>query len=390
MSISAYFGPFGGQFVPETLKKPLDELEGAFNEVQQDPSFQKELSEYLRTYAGRPTPLYKAQHLLPESRVDLYLKREDLLHGGAHKTNNCLGQGLLAQRMGKTRLIAETGAGQHGVATAMVGALLGIKTVIYMGSVDMKRQEMNVFRMRLMGANVIPVSYGSGTLKDAINEALRDWIANVRDTFYVFGTVAGPHPYPQIVRSFQKIIGEEAQEQLLKLGKDLPDYVVAAVGGGSNAIGIFAPFINNSKVSLIGVEAAGEGITTRRHASTLTQGRIGILHGAKSFLLQSDEGQILQTHSISAGLDYPGVGPEHSYLKEHQLATYVSVTDREAVDAFQLLCKREGIIPALESAHAIAYALQLAEQHKNVPKKILVNLSGRGDKDLHSVMDYLS
>ena len=389
MPMNQFFGDFGGQYVPETLKFPLDELENAYLKYKDDKDFNDKLNYYLDNYAGRPTPLYKTENFSSNKMVNIYLKREDLLHGGAHKTNNCLGQVLLAKYMGKTRLIAETGAGQHGIATAMIGALFGIKTVIYMGEVDMKRQEPNVLRMHLMGADVIPVTHGTCTLKDAINEAMRDWIANVENTFYVFGTVAGPHPYPTIVRDFQKIIGQEAKLQFQKYNGKNPDYVIAAVGGGSNAMGIFHSFIGEKDVKLIGVEAAGDGIDTEYHASTITKGRIGVLHGSKSYLLQSDEGQILDTHSISAGLDYPGVGPEHSYLKENKLAEYVTITDSEAVKAFKRLCQTEGILPALESSHALAQALKIANNYKdNKEINIIVNLSGRGDKDIASVKHF--
>jgi tryptophan synthase beta chain len=341
----------------------------------------------LTHYAGRPTPLYRCRNLLPEGGSRLYLKREDLLHGGAHKTNQALGQGLLARRMGKRRLIAETGAGQHGVATALTGAVLGLETRVYMGAVDMERQKQNVFRMRLMGAEVVPVTTGSQTLKDAINEALRDWSASYEHTHYLLGTVAGPHPFPLMVRDLQRVIGDEARAQLLESEGRLPDLVIASVGGGSNAMGIFTAFVPDQQVELLGVEAAGEGLETGRHCATLSRGRPGVLHGAYSFTLQNDEGQIGESHSISAGLDYPGVGPEHAWLKETGRASYTTCTDADALRAFSALARAEGIIPALESAHALAAALERAKQP--TPQLILVNLSGRGDKDLETVLRHL-
>ena len=384
MQLDGKFGDYGGAFVPQILLPALEQLEAAFLEARADPEFQRELEELLRDYAGRPTPLYRCRNLTP-SATRIYLKREDLLHGGAHKTNQVLAQGMLARRMGKTRLIAETGAGQHGVATALVGAMLGFETTIYMGAVDVERQRPNVLRMQLMGAEVVPVKTGSQTLKDAINEALRDWSASFETTHYLLGTAAGPHPYPTMVREFQRVIGREARAQILAAEGRLPDAVVACVGGGSNAIGIFADFIADANVALIGVEAGGEGIASGKHGATLAAGRAGILHGARSLVLRDDDGQILETHSISAGLDYPGVGPEHAFLKESGRARYVAVNDREAVAAFELLARREGIIPALESAHAVAHAVALA-QGNDPPEVLLVNLSGRGDKDLDKML----
>ncbi|HEV8150355.1 MAG TPA: tryptophan synthase subunit beta [Gemmatimonadales bacterium] len=388
MRQSGRFGRFGGTYVPEILMPALEQLEAAFLDAQEDAGFQRELRELLTHYAGRPTPLYRCRNLLADSPARLYLKREDLLHGGAHKTNQALGQGLLAQRMGKTRLIAETGAGQHGVATALTGAVLGLPTRVYMGAVDMERQKQNVFRMRLMGAEVVPVTTGSQTLKDAINEALRDWSASYDTTHYLLGTVAGPHPFPVMVRDFQRVIGDEARAQLLEAEGSLPDLVIASVGGGSNAMGIFTAFIPDEQVRLLGVEAAGEGLQTGRHCATLERGRPGVLHGAYSFTLQDAEGQIGESHSISAGLDYPGVGPEHSWLKEKGRATYTTCTDAEALDAFGALARAEGIIPALESAHALAAALRVARAERR-SQIILVNLSGRGDKDLETVLQHL-
>jgi tryptophan synthase beta chain len=387
MQLPVRFGRFGGTFVPEILMPALEELEAAFLASRSDPGFQRELSELLATYAGRPTPLYRCRNLLGDTATRLYLKREDLLHGGAHKTNQALGQGLLARRMGKTRLIAETGAGQHGVATALTGAVLGIKTRVYMGELDMERQKPNVFRMQLMGAEVVPVTTGSRTLKDAINEALRDWSASYETTHYLLGTVAGPHPFPTVVRDFQRIIGDEAREQILQIEGRLPDLAIASVGGGSNAMGLFTAFLGDGSVRLLGVEAAGDGLDTGRHCATLERGSPGVLHGAYSYTLQDDEGQIGESHSISAGLDYPGVGPEHAWLQETGRATYTSCTDREALDAFQVLARAEGILPALESAHALAAALR--EARSAAPQVILMNLSGRGDKDLETVLRHL-
>jgi len=389
MKLAGRFGRFGGSFVPEILMPALEQLEAAFLIAKEDPAFQRDLDDLLRHYAGRPTPLYRCRNLAAASASKIYLKREDLLHGGAHKTNQALGQGLLARRMGKSRLIAETGAGQHGVATALTGAVLGLRTRIYMGAVDMERQKQNVFRIRLMGAEVVPVTTGSQTLKDAINEALRDWSASYEDTHYVLGTVAGPHPFPLMVRDFQRIIGDEAREQMLDAEGALPDVVIASVGGGSNAMGIFTAFIADEAVRLLGVEAAGEGLETGRHCATLTTGRPGVLHGAYSITLQDDEGQIGESHSISAGLDYPGVGPEHAYLQDTGRASYTTCTDTEALAAFGALARLEGIIPALESAHALSVGLREAEQ-ASPPATILVNLSGRGDKDLETVLSHTS
>lgn len=385
-----YFGVYGGRFVPETLMPLLFELEKAYSEALKDRSFWKEWEKLLKEYAGRPTPLYYAKNLSHYlgGHIKIYLKREDLLHTGAHKLNNTIGQVLLAKKMGKTRIIAETGAGQHGVATATACALLGLKCVVYMGAKDVERQALNVFRMRLLGAEVIPVESGTQTLKDAINEALRDWVTNVKDTFYVIGSVVGPHPYPRMVRDFQSIIGKETKKQILQKEKRLPDFVLACVGGGSNAMGIFYPFVKYPQVKLIGVEAAGHGLNTDHHSATLTAGEPGVLHGMLTYLLQDKVGQIKGAHSIAPGLDYPGVGPEHSFFKESGRAQYVAVTDDEALEAFQILSEKEGIIPALESAHAIAYLIKIA---KDLPKGalVVVNLSGRGDKDVASVREYL-
>ena len=383
------FGPFGGTYAPETLMPAIAELRAAYAEARHDPKFQDLLDRLARDYVGRPTPLYFAPNLTARGGgARIFLKREDLAHTGAHKINNALGQGLLAKRMGKRRIIAETGAGQHGVATATVCAMLGLECVVYMGEVDIARQAPNVFRMKLLGAEVRPVASGSRTLKDAINEAIRDWVTNVETTFYIIGSVVGMHPYPLIARDFQTVIGREARVQCLdQLGR-LPDAVVACVGGGSNAMGIFHPFVEDREVELIGVEAAGHGIASGRHAATLVAGRVGVLHGSRSYMLQDEDGQVLEAHSISAGLDYPGVGPEHAYLKETGRARYVGVTDEEALEGFQVLCHTEGIIPALESAHAISYALRLAAE-RPADQAILVNLSGRGDKDLQTAADAL-
>jgi tryptophan synthase beta chain len=363
---------------------PLAEIEEAFLELRDDPGFRAELDELLRTYAGRPTPLYHARNLSARVHRDVFLKREDLLHGGAHKTNNTVGQGLLARRLGKARIIAETGAGQHGVATAMVGALLGLAVEIYMGRTDIERQQPNVRRMELFGARVHAVESGAATLKDAINEAMRDWITNAQDTYYLFGTAAGPHPFPRIVRHFQSVIGREAREQVLAATGALPEAVIACVGGGSNAIGIFSAFLDDAGVALLGAEAAGEGLETGRHAATLERGEDGVFHGMRSAFLQDNDGQIAETHSIAAGLDYPGVGPEHAHLRETGRARYAGVTDREALDAFGLLAREEGILGALESCHAVALALREAERFSE-GSRLLVNLSGRGDKDLDAV-----
>jgi tryptophan synthase beta chain len=367
----------------------LDELTAAYEQAKADAAFWAEFDALSRDYSGRPTPLYLAERLSSHcGGARIFLKREDLAHTGAHKINNALGQGLLARRMGKHRIIAETGAGQHGVAAAAVCALLGLECIVYMGEEDVRRQSLNVFRMKLMGAEVKPVAAGSRTLKDAINEAMRDWVTNVRNSYYLLGSVVGPHPYPSMVRDFQSVIGKETKEQMLAKCNRLPDYVIACVGGGSNAIGIFHPFLNDKEVKLIGVEAAGKGLTTGEHAASLAAGRIGVLHGAKSYVLQDNNGQITETHSISAGLDYPGVGPEHSYLKDSGRATYVAVSDKEALDAFQLLCRTEGIPPALEPAHAIFYATKLACSLSE-EQIIVVNLSGRGDKDMDIVVEAL-
>lgn len=378
------FGEFGGMFVPEILMPALQQLEDAFVTALSDEEFQSEFQALLRDYAGRPTPLTLARNFSPNKQVKLYLKREDLLHGGAHKTNQVLGQTLLAKRMGKKEIIAETGAGQHGVATAIACSLLGLKCRIYMGEKDCARQQPNVFRMELMGARVIPVSAGSGTLKDAVNEALRDWSATYLDAHYLLGTAAGPHPYPTMVREFQKMIGEEARQQFFEKEQELPDYAIACVGGGSNAIGLFHDFIPHKSVKLIGVEPAGKGLETNQHGATLTKGAKGILHGTHTYVMQDQDGQIEESYSVSAGLDYPAVGPQHAYLKSIGRVEYVSVTDDEALDAFKRLSKTEGIIPALESSHALAYAFKLA-QTLNTPTSIVVNLSGRGDKDLEYV-----
>ena len=380
-----HFGLHGGRFVPETLMTSLEELEAAYQALKEDDGFQARLSHYLNTYVGRPTALYFAENLTRQfGGARIYLKREDLAHTGAHKINNALGQGLLAQRMGKRRIIAETGAGQHGVATATACAMLGLDCLVYMGEEDMRRQAINVYRMRLLGAEVRPVASGSRTLKDAINEAIRDWVTNVETTHYLLGSVVGPHPYPMMVRDFQSVIGEEARRQILEAEGRLPDYAVACVGGGSNSMGLFYPFLNDTEVKLVGVEAAGDGIDTGKHAATLSAGRPGVLHGAMSYLLQDEHGQVQETHSISAGLDYPGVGPEHSHLKDTGRAEYTAVTDSQALEGFHLLSRSEGIIPALEPSHAIYYVSRLAP---TLPQDaiILVCLSGRGDKDVDTV-----
>jgi tryptophan synthase beta chain len=384
-----YFGKYGGRFVPETLMPVLDELTIAYKQAKADAAFWAEFDSLSRDYSGRPTPLYLAERLTEHcGGAQVLLKREDLAHTGAHKINNALGQGLLARRMGKRRIIAETGAGQHGVATAAVCAMLGLQCIIYMGEEDMHRQSLNVFRMKLMDAEVRAVTSGSKTLKDAINEAIRDWVTNPKDTYYLLGSVVGPYPYPMMVRDFQSVIGKETRQQILaKLGR-LPDYIIACVGGGSNAIGIFHPFLNDKDVKLIGVEAAGRGLNTGEHAASLVAGTVGVLHGTKSYVLQDSNGQIRETHSISAGLDYPGVGPEHSYLKDTGRAMYMAVSDEEALDGFQLLCRTEGIAPALEPAHAIFYAAKLAGS-LNREQIIVVNLSGRGDKDMDIVVEAL-
>jgi len=379
-----HFRIFGGQYVPETLMAPLKELEKAYRAFKKDRQLQKTIANYLKDYAGRPTPLYFAARLTEElGGCRIYLKREDLVHTGAHKINNTLGQALLAKKMGKKRIIAETGAGQHGVASATVAALLGLSCTVYMGEEDIKRQSLNVFRMRLLGAEVVAVSSGSRTLKDAINEAIRDWVTDVRDSYYLIGSVVGPHPYPMMVRDYQSVIGRETRKQVLQKEGRLPDCLVACVGGGSNAIGLFHPFIKD-EVRFIGVEAAGLGMNTGKHAASLNAGSIGTLHGSMSYLLQTDSGNILETHSLSAGLDYPGVGPEHAFFKESGRAEYVTVTDEEAINAFHLLSQTEGILPALESAHALAYAGRMAPA-LGKDRIMVVNLSGRGDKDVQSV-----
>ncbi len=383
------FGRFGGQYAPETLMPALEELEAAWNDAKNDVAYLAEIRRLARDYVGRPTPLYEAERLTAEAGgARIFLKREDLAHTGAHKINNAIGQGLLAKRMGKKRIIAETGAGQHGVATATVCALLGLDCIVYMGETDIERQKPNVFRMKLLGAEVRPVTSGSKTLKDAINEAIRDWVTNVESTFYIFGTAAGMHPYPVMVRDLQSVIGREARAQIIEKTGGLPNAVVACVGGGSNAIGIFYPFVADRDVELIGVEAGGHGIESGLHASTIVAGREGILHGSRSLVLQDDDGQVIETHSISAGLDYPGVGPEHAWLNDAGRARYVSITDAEALEGFQALCRTEGIIPALESSHAIAHGLKEASVRPQ-NEIILINLSGRGDKDLETVANEL-
>lgn len=380
-----HFGRFGGRYVPEILIPALDELAEAYSRYKNDSDYRAELDYYFAEYVGRPTPLYFARRLSETfGGAKVYLKREDLCHTGAHKLNNVMGQILLARRMGKPRIIAETGAGQHGVATATACALFGLKCHVYMGVEDMERQALNVFRMRLLGAEVVPVTSGTQTLKDATSEAIRDWVTNVRDTHYIIGSVVGPHPYPMMVRDFQSVIGKETKQQMLEKEGRLPDYAIACVGGGSNAMGMFYPFAQDESVKLIGVEAAGEGIDTERHCATLSLGTPGVLHGSMSYLLQNDDGQVQLTHSISAGLDYPGVGPEHSFLKDAGRATYVNITDSEALEGFQLLSELEGIIPALESAHAVAYAKKFVPSLGN-NELVVICLSGRGDKDVHTV-----
>ena len=382
---TGHFGIFGGRFVAETLMPLILELDAAYEESKKDPEFARELSGLLKNFVGRESPLYFAERLTEHyGGAKIYLKREDLNHTGAHKINNCMGQILLARRMGKTRIIAETGAGQHGVATATVAARFGLKCAIYMGETDIERQKPNVFRMKLLGAEVVPVKSGARTLKDAMNDALRDWVTNVADTFYIIGTVAGPHPYPQLVRDFQCVIGEETRRQIMEAEGRLPDTLLACIGGGSNAMGLFHPFLDEENIEIVGVEAAGLGIETGKHAASLKGGRPGVLHGNRTYLLQDDDGQILEAHSISAGLDYPGIGPEHSWLHDVGRVKYVNATDQQALDAFKLCCRLEGIIPALESSHALAH---LAEIAPNRPKDhiIVVNLSGRGDKDIFTV-----
>jgi tryptophan synthase beta chain len=380
-----HFGPYGGLFVAETLMQPLADLREAYEKLRAEPAFQEEFAEDLRLYVGRPSPLYPARRLTEKwGGARIYLKREDLNHTGAHKVNNTIGQALVARHMGKKRVIAETGAGQHGVATATVAARFGMQCVVYMGAEDIKRQAINVYRMKLLGAEVVPVTSGSKTLKDALNEAMRDWVTNVDSTFYVIGTVAGPHPYPMMVRDFQSVIGREVRYQIMEFEGRLPDALVACVGGGSNAMGLFYPFLEDESVALYGVEAAGEGIESGHHAATLCAGKPGVLHGNRTYLLETDDGQIIETHSISAGLDYPGVGPEHAWLKDSGRARYAAITDKEALEAFHELTRVEGIMPALESSHAIAYARKLARELGN-NKVVVVNLSGRGDKDIHTV-----
>ncbi|MCH8079381.1 MAG: tryptophan synthase subunit beta [Proteobacteria bacterium] len=382
---NGHFGPYGGKFVAETLMGPLEELTEAYTHYLKDPEFLAELDDELNHYVGRPSPLYHARRwsdILDGAQV--YLKREDLNHTGAHKINNTVGQALLAKRMGKTRIIAETGAGQHGVAAATVAARLGLECVVYMGSIDIKRQSSNVFRMKLLGATVVPVESGSKTLKDALNEAMRDWVTNIDDTFYIIGSVAGPHPYPVMVRDFQTVIGREARQQCLEQTGRLPDALVACVGGGSNAIGLFYPFLDDMDVAIYGVEAGGDGLETGRHAAPLNAGKPGVLHGNRTYLMEDEDGQIIETHSISAGLDYPGVGPEHSWLKDSGRVKYVAINDDEALQAFHDLTKVEGIMPALESSHALAYASKLAPKMRK-DEIIIVNLSGRGDKDIQTV-----
>ncbi len=384
-----HFGIFGGRYVSETLIPALSELEKAYAEARLDKSFLDEVNYYLSTYTGRPTPLYFAERMTKKlGGARVYLKREDLCHTGAHKINNTIGQALLADRMGKKRIIAETGAGQHGVATATVAALLGKECEIYMGEEDTRRQSINVFRMKLLGANVIPVTSGTKTLKDAMNEAMRDWITNISDTFYIIGSVAGPHPYPMMVRDFQSVIGEETKEQVVDAEGREPDMLVACVGGGSNAMGLFHPFMSNNDVHKVGVEAGGEGLDTGRHAATICAGSVGVLHGSKTYLLQDKEGQIMGTHSISAGLDYPGVGPEHSYFNDTGGIDYTSVTDKEALEAFSFLTRTEGIMPALETSHAISYVMKEAPKMSD-DSIVVICLSGRGDKDIHTVSEYL-
>lgn len=384
---TGYYGTFGGAYAPETLMPALEELEKAFLTLQKDPKFIARLEYVLAQYAGRPTPLYRAENLSRTWGAEVLLKREDLLHGGAHKTNNAIGQALLARELGKTRLIAETGAGQHGVATAMVGALFGMKTEVYMGEVDTERQHANVLRMKLLGAQVHPVKSGGRTLKDAINAAMRDWIASVKDTHYLIGTAAGPHPFPEMVKFFQSVIGKEARQQILNQYAGLPDYVIACVGGGSNAIGIFSGFLDDRSVELIGVEPAGKGLDSSEHGAVLAKGSDGCLHGMISKVLQDDDGQIHETYSVAAGLDYPSVGPEHAFLQSSGRASYQSITDDEAIAAYHEVASNEGIIPALESSHALAYAKKLAAGDAR-GKTLLVNVSGRGDKDLEQVMNY--
>ena len=384
------FGEYGGKFVSETLMPALNELEKEYKKIKKNKKFKNQISSLLKNFVGRPTPLYLAERTTKDLQgAKIYLKREDLAHTGAHKINNTVGQAILAKAMGKKRIIAETGAGQHGVATATICALLGLDCEVYMGELDTRRQAINVQRMELLGAKVIPVNSGSKTLKDALNEALRDWVTNIESTFYIIGSVAGPHPYPMIVRDFQSIIGEETKKQIIKVESKLPDLLVACVGGGSNAIGLFYPFLNDSKVKMVGVEAGGNGISSGLHSASISAGSKGVLHGSKTYLLQDKFGQIDETHSVSAGLDYPGVGPEHSFLNDINRVSYKSVNDKEAIKALQYFSEKEGIIPALETAHALAFALKAAKKMKKT-QSIIVNLSGRGDKDLQSVRDFLN
>jgi len=383
------FGIFGGRFVAETLMPLILDLEKVYNEAKNDPAFQSEFNSLMKDFVGRPSPLYFAERLTEHFQgPKIYFKRDELNHTGAHKINNCIGQILLAKKMGKTRIIAETGAGQHGVATATVAARFGLKCVVYMGEEDIRRQSPNVFRMKLLGAEIMPVSSGTGTLKDAMNEALRDWVANVEDTFYIIGTVAGPHPYPMLVRDFQSVIGKEAKEQILEKENRLPDALLACIGGGSNAMGLFYPFLDDTDVNIYAVEAAGMGVDTNKHAASLTAGKPGVLHGNRTYLLQNDDGQITDAHSISAGLDYPGIGPEHAYLHDIGRVNYVSIKDDEALEAFQLCTKLEGIIPALEPSHALAYLSKLTKK-MNKDNIIIMNMCGRGDKDIFTVADHL-
>jgi len=383
------FGNYGGKFVSETLMPALDELEKEYRKIKKNKTFRKQINSLLKDFVGRPTPLYLAERTSKElNGAKIYLKREDLAHTGAHKINNTVGQAILAKAMGKNRIIAETGAGQHGVATATVCALLGLECEVYMGELDTHRQSINVQRMELLGAKVIPVKSGSKTLKDALNEALRDWVTNINDTFYIIGSVAGPHPYPMIVRDFQAIIGEESRKQIIRAQSKLPDLLVACVGGGSNAIGLFYPFLNDKRVKMVGVEAGGSGIRTGLHSASISAGSKGVLHGSMTYLLQDKHGQIAETHSVSAGLDYPGVGPEHSFLNDIKRVQYVSINDKEAVKALEYFSQKEGIIPALETSHALAYAMKVARKMKKT-QSIIVNLSGRGDKDLQSVREFL-
>ena len=384
------FGEFGGKFIPETLSFAIEELENEYSKISKSESFQNSFKNLLKEFVGRPTPLYFAKNLSEHYKgPKIYFKREDLAHLGAHKINNAVGQGLLAKQMGKQRIIAETGAGQHGVATAAICARLDLNCIVYMGEEDIRRQALNVYRMKLLGAEVVSVSTGSKTLKDAINEAMRDWVTNVTDSYYLIGSVIGPHPYPTMVRDFQSIIGEETKKEILEIENRLPDYLLACVGGGSNAIGLFYPFIEDKEVNLIGIEAGGKGINTDQHSATLVKGEIGILHGTKTYIIQDDDGQIIETHSISAGLDYPGVGPEHSYLKDIERAKYVAATDDEALKALALTSKLEGIIPALEPAHALAHLENLAPK-LNSTDIVVIGLSGRGDKDIDTIMQNMS